>query len=42
VSRTEQSLAVTLRPGKKSSNPSIERTSNSWLRHLSAAAHVKR
>ena len=23
-------------------NPSIERTSNSWLRHLSAAAHVKR
>ncbi len=23
-------------------NPSIERTSNSWLRHLLAAAHVKR
>jgi hypothetical protein len=23
-------------------NPSIEQTTNSWLRHLSAAAHVKR
>jgi hypothetical protein len=24
------------------SNPSIERTCNSWLRHLLRAAHVKR
>jgi len=42
VFRTEQSLAVTLRPRKKSSNPSIERTSSSVLRTLPAAAHVKR